>query len=125
MFVRKSALISLLGTAFLASALAASPAQAQSPSQSPSWNQYVTADFRYNPDASVKSNYRTFRIIAKRACRSTGPGVASASAKRKACLADLMDRAVASTQRADMADLHFAETGRSIDSSRQLASTGE
>jgi hypothetical protein len=118
MTARKSALIPALAL-IAATVLAGAPAHAHA------WQPKVVVAYTFDPEASTAWNYNHIQHVAKRACRAPGPEMPAALAKRLACTADLVDRLVAATRLAELAQLHFTETGRGSDAVQMLASRGD
>ncbi len=81
----------------------------------------VSVGFRYDAGKPALDNYLAFVRQAERACTiSNGQRLASRWIDR-ACVEDLLDKAVARMDRPQLAAIHDLRTGNHTDSSRTLA----
>lgn len=111
---------SLLALGLSATILAAPSAFADQPRQ-PFGHEEVTVEFRYKSWESAKDNYRTIRRLVVRACTTPGVKLAVTRLSEHVCVREMLDKTIAQLGRKQIADLHFAATGRRI-ADAQLAS---
>jgi hypothetical protein len=116
---RKS-LRALLALGLSAAVLAAPAASADQPRQ-PAGHKEVTVEYRYKSWESPGENYQSIRRLVKRECVTSGVKPMITRVSEKACVDSMTDKVIAQLGRKQIADLHFAATGRRVSES-QLAS---
>ena len=105
----------------LSTAMLAAPAAFAEKARQPAGHQEVTVEFRYQPWVSPAENYGAIRRLVTKAC--TNPSVLPLALKlpQQVCVREMLDKSVAQLGRKQIADLHFAATGRHV-AQTQLAS---
>ena len=118
----------LLAASIAALALSASPAASAQNGRDQGGNQIgrtqMTVEFRYKSWESASQNYQQIRRLVKRACTTPGSKLAVTRLSEQVCVDGMTDLFVAQLGRPQIADAHFAATGRRIATDHQLASAG-
>jgi UrcA family protein len=99
-FSKLNCLTGIAGAAMVAIVLAADPASAQPVDET------VKVAFAYHPGDPAEKIYTHLQAIARDACTDHGSRSLRRNMAEKACARDLLDRAVAGIDRADLAQLH-------------------
>lgn len=116
-FVAKSLLA--LG---LSAAVLTVPATAQTPIDTIGGQERAQIEFRYRGWDTPAENYQVVRRLARRACKTEGPRPLAFALVEQACVAELVDGAIAQIGRPQIAQIHFNATGRRVSSSSLVAS---
>lgn len=111
---------SLLVLALSATVLAAPAAFADEP-RLPAGYESVKVEFVHKSWLTPKENYQTMRRQVRKGCTTPGLKLAVTRKSEQVCIDGMTDKAVAQLGRRQIADLHFAATGRRVPET-QLAS---
>ncbi len=105
----------------LSAAVLAAPAAFADNARLPAGLKEVKVEFRYKSWETPAENYRTVRRLVRSECVTPGVRLAITRISEQVCIDGMTDRLVAELGREQIADLHFASTGRRV-SETQLAS---